>query len=251
MHDEPTPPALIGLNYYVTSDRFLDDRLDRYPRSRTAETGGNVYADVDAVRVAGIGLRGHAAVLPTLDRYGVPVAITEAHLGCTREEQMRWLAEAWQGAHDAAAQGADVRAVTAWALLGSWDWDSLLTRGDADHYETGAFDVRGGDAPPDSAGRRHRRSRGRPRACTSRPRWSRDGGGGPVSLQTSARPMLITGANGTLGRAFVQACETRGLRLRRAGAPRSGHQPIPRRCGRSSPLAALGDRQRRRLRPRR
>jgi dTDP-4-dehydrorhamnose reductase len=30
-------------------------------------------------------------------RYGRPVAITEAHLGCTREEQLRWLLEVWDG----------------------------------------------------------------------------------------------------------------------------------------------------------
>jgi hypothetical protein len=34
-----------------------------------------------------------------------------------------------------------VRAVTAWALLGSYDWDSLLTRRRG-NYEPGAFDVR-------------------------------------------------------------------------------------------------------------
>jgi len=31
LRDRPTPPAVVGLNYYVTSDRFLDHRLDRYP----------------------------------------------------------------------------------------------------------------------------------------------------------------------------------------------------------------------------
>ena len=38
-------------------------------------------------------------------------------------------------------QGADVVAITPWALLGSYDWDSLVTdlRG---YYEPGAFDVR-------------------------------------------------------------------------------------------------------------
>jgi dTDP-4-dehydrorhamnose reductase len=35
-----------------------------------------------------------------------------------------------------------VRAVTAWALLGSFNWDSLVTQ-DTGHYEPGAFDVRG------------------------------------------------------------------------------------------------------------
>jgi dTDP-4-dehydrorhamnose reductase len=32
--------------------------------------------------------------------------------------------------------------VTAWALFGSFDWDSLLTR-DRGRYEPGVFDVRG------------------------------------------------------------------------------------------------------------
>ena len=31
----------------------------------------------------------------TWDRYRTPIAITECHIGCTREEQMRWLGEVW------------------------------------------------------------------------------------------------------------------------------------------------------------
>jgi dTDP-4-dehydrorhamnose reductase len=31
-------------------------------------------------------------------RYGLPMAVTEVHNGCTREEQMRWLLEAWRTA---------------------------------------------------------------------------------------------------------------------------------------------------------
>ena len=60
-------------------------------------------------------------------RYGRPLAVTEAHLSCTREEQMRWLLEVWRAAGRLRDQGADVRAVTAWALLGAYDWDSLVT----------------------------------------------------------------------------------------------------------------------------
>jgi dTDP-4-dehydrorhamnose reductase len=212
LHDEPAPPAVIGLNYYVTSDRFLDDRLDRYPPAMHGGNGRQRYVDVDAVRVEGIGLRGHAAVLAeTWHRYRRPVAITEAHLGCTREEQMRWLAEAWQGAHAAATQGADVRAVAAWALLGSWDWNSLLTRGDTNHYEAGAFDIRTGARQPTSlAAMIADLAAGREPAhpVLDRPGWWRR----TSVVQTSARPMLIAGAHGTLGREFVRACEARGLR---------------------------------------
>ena len=124
---------------------------------------------------------------------------------------MRWLAEAWQGAHAAAAQGVDVRAVAAWALLGSWDWDSLLTRGDTSHYEAGAFDVRTGTRQPTAlAGMITDLAAGREPAhpVLDGPGWWRR----TSAVQTSARPMLITGANGTLGRAFVRACEARGLR---------------------------------------
>jgi dTDP-4-dehydrorhamnose reductase len=38
-------------------------------------------------------------------------------------------------------EGADVRAVTVWALFGAFDWDSLLTRFDG-RYESGVFAVR-------------------------------------------------------------------------------------------------------------
>src|SRR5262249_17878226 len=71
------------------------------------------------------------------------VAITEVHLGCTPEEQIRWLCEAWQGATRAKACGVDVRGVTLWSAFGACDWDSLLTQ-PRGHYEAGAFDVGGG-----------------------------------------------------------------------------------------------------------
>ena len=32
-------PAIIGINYYLTSDRFLDHRLDRYPAVLHGERG--------------------------------------------------------------------------------------------------------------------------------------------------------------------------------------------------------------------
>jgi dTDP-4-dehydrorhamnose reductase len=58
------------------------------------------------------------------------------------DEQQRWLHEAWTTCSRLASAGIDVRAITAWALLGSYDWDSLMTR-DSGHYEPGAFDLRG------------------------------------------------------------------------------------------------------------
>jgi dTDP-4-dehydrorhamnose reductase len=140
---EPCPPDVIGVNYYVTSDRFLDHRLDRYPAWTHGGNGRHAYADVESVRVREEGIAGHRRVLrEAWRRYRTPLAVTEVHIGCTPEEQIRWLVEAWEGAHAARAEGADVTAVTLWSAFGACDWDSLVTlpRG---HYEPGAFDVRG------------------------------------------------------------------------------------------------------------
>ncbi|HEY3307969.1 MAG TPA: hypothetical protein VGJ93_05905 [Desulfuromonadaceae bacterium] len=49
----------------------------------------------------------------TWKRYGTPIAITEAHLGCTREEQLRWLQKAWQAAIQSQETGVDIRLVSA------------------------------------------------------------------------------------------------------------------------------------------
>ncbi|ARK12377.1 hypothetical protein A6C57_19685 [Fibrella sp. ES10-3-2-2] len=54
-------------------------------------------------------------------RYYLPIAVTEAHLGDCVDEQKRWLGEAWQQAKAVIREGADVLAVTAWALLNLYD----------------------------------------------------------------------------------------------------------------------------------
>ncbi len=141
--DNPCPPDVIGINHYLTSERFIDERHERYPAESIANNGRDRYADVEAVRVLRDGTPGVRGMIQECwDRYGLPLAITEAHLGCTREEQLRWLRDVWTSAQDAHSKGVDIRAVTAWALLGSHNWNSLLTRFD-DSYEPGVFDVRG------------------------------------------------------------------------------------------------------------
>ncbi len=138
-------PDLLGVNHYVTSDRFLDHRLDRYPAGLHGGNGRTAYADVEAVRVPDVppALTGWKPRLREVwERYRRPVAVTEAHLGCEDPlEPLRWFAEAWTAAEALRAEGADVRAVTAWGLLGLMDWNSLLRRQD-NHYEPAAFDVR-------------------------------------------------------------------------------------------------------------
>jgi dTDP-4-dehydrorhamnose reductase len=140
--DEPCAPDVIGINYYVTSDRFLDSRVERYPPHTRGGNGRQTYADVEAVRARPEGIVGHLGVLHAVwERYHRPCAFTEVHLACHREDQLRWLAEAWQAARQAQADGVDVRAVTVWSAFGAVGWNNLVTR-ETGEYEPGAYDVR-------------------------------------------------------------------------------------------------------------
>lgn len=137
----PCRPDLVGLNYYVTSERFLDGRVELYPTELVGGNGRHKYADVEAVRVCADGLMGPTPLLrEAFERYQCPVAITEAHLGCAPAQQIRWLEYVWNAALSARDLGADVRAVTVWALFGAYGWDKLATQGPCS-YEAGTFDL--------------------------------------------------------------------------------------------------------------
>lgn len=139
--DHPCPPSVLGLNYYVTSDRFLDHRVELYPGCEGGDMGDEPLVDVDAVRIHPGGITGIGAILTQAwERYRLPVAMTEAHLGCHPIEQTRWLAECWLQAEAARARGVDIRAVTVWALLGSYNWCHLCTH-DSGAYEPGVYDL--------------------------------------------------------------------------------------------------------------
>ena len=217
-------PDLIGINHYLTSERWLDERLDRYPSHTHGGNGRHQYADVEAVRVGEARLTGvRELLLDTWRRYALPIAVTEAHLGCTREQQLRWLDEVWRAAEDARGLGADVRAVTAWAVLGTRDWNSLVTRLDG-HYEPGLFDLRAPAPRPTALAAMTRAlAQGAPRShpVLESPGWWRCPervAYGHSAIERSrtndvpdARPVLVTGARGTLGSAFVHLCRERGL----------------------------------------
>ncbi|MDB6005085.1 MAG: dTDP-4-dehydrorhamnose reductase [Prosthecobacter sp.] len=233
--ETPCPPGLLGINHYITSSRYLDENVHAYPPELRGGNGRIAYADVEAVRARPEGFCEPERLLHAAwERYGNPLAVTEAHLGCTREEQMRWFAELWNAAHYARCAGVPVTAVTAWSLLGAYDWNSLLTRSEG-CYEPGAFDLRSGEPRPTALARMlatlaagsdiaqpaifgepgwwRRRIRilhaapkeeapPRPRiSLTAYPRPPEDAG----------RVLLIAGANGTLGQAFARICHLRGL----------------------------------------
>lgn len=229
---QPCVPDIVGINYYLTSDRFLDDRIELYPPERHGGNGRHAYADVEAVRTLEQGIAGHAGALrEAWGRYALPLAITEVHLGCTREEQLRWLSEAWNAANQLRADNVDVRAITVWSLLGCFGWCSLLTS-KFDRYETGALDVRSPAPRKTAVGamagalatsgvwdhpvldgkgwwRRDSRFLYRTRDVPAIVSSERD-----AESHARARTILITGCNGTLGQAFQRIARERGLAYR-------------------------------------
>ena len=234
--DNPCPPDLIGVNYYVTSERWLDHRPERFPPNHRGMADGIACADIEASRVLATPTPGIAPLLSEIwERYGIPLAITEAHIDANREDQMRWLLEIWEAAQQSRANGVDVRAVTVWALLGSFDWNSLVTveRG---YYEPGPLDVRSPLPRPTALARMMQElSSGAPLShpvLRAQGWWRRPGrflcqqpvatpaaltsiaADGHRLVGTSAAPILILGATGTLGQAFARICDKRNLAYR-------------------------------------
>lgn len=220
--DNPCPPHVIGINHYLTSDRYLDEDIAGYPEAHIGGNGLDRYADVAAVRAhldeKELGFE--ARLSEASARYCLPVAITEVHNGSSREEQLRWLMQAWDAVVRLRAREVDVRAFTPWALVGAMDWTSLLTRCDG-IYEPGVFDARAEPPRPTKladAIRSLATSGTYQHPVTSCPGWWQRPGrfhrqpATPALIRTtSAQPILITGLTGTLGRAFARLCDERGL----------------------------------------
>ena len=215
------PPDVIGINHYLSSERFLDHRLERYPERLHGSNGQDAYVDELAARVLGAGPDGPAKLLlEAWERYRLPLAVTEAHNGCTREEQLRWLDEVWHAALAAGDAGAEVRAVALWSLLGAAGWSKLLT--DGDDYESGVFDARSPVPRPTALATMARslaQTGSFDHPVLRAPGWWRrperlwyppEGDVAPAPT-SSAPPLLITGGTGTLGRAIGRLCESRGL----------------------------------------
>lgn len=232
--DDPCPPDVIGINHYLSSERLLDHRVELHPDRSVAdkelgECAGTPFVDVDAIRNWRPGVVGLPALLTQAwERYGLPIAVTECHNGASREEQVRWFVEVWNEVAALRDRGVDVRAVTAWSLLGSHDWNRMVTRF-VGHYETGVYDCRGGSPRPTllagvladlAAGRKpsapvldtpgwwRRELRFLDAAPRHEPEFALD----PDRLGPgSPRPLLILGDDGDLTRLLARACEVRGL----------------------------------------
>lgn len=217
-------PDMLGINHYLTSERFLDHRTHLYPWLQPGGNGRDTYVDAEAVRVKR--LEPETGLAPRLReawaRYAIPIAITEVHHGCHRDEQLRWFAEAWETAGRLRQEGMDLRAVTLWSLFGNVDWRFLLSRR-IGHYDTGAFDVSGETVRPTvvaQAARAYAAGEDFDHPALDSPGWWRR----PPRLYPwsgkceppagDGRKLLITGATGTLGNAFARICEERALPFR-------------------------------------
>jgi dTDP-4-dehydrorhamnose reductase len=234
--DNPCPPDILGVNYYITSERWLDHRVERYPQSYAGRFKNFAIADIETARARAAPTAGIEPLLQEAwDRYGLPIAITEAHIDANREDQMRWLLEIWEASLRARRKGVDMRAVTVWALLGSYDWNCLVTECKG-YYEPGPFDVRS-PVPRPTAVARLMRDLSADRRWThpvlqGQGWWRRPGRffckpseDGRIEAQRPLpkfasvdgkhpQPVLITGATGTLGSAFGRLCEARNLSYR-------------------------------------
>ena len=223
------PPDIIGVNHYHLSNRFLDHRVELYPECYRGGNGKDEYADVGAVDT------GQADIIPpenllieVWDRYNRPIAITECHTRGHREAQMRWLYEIWQTANKLSSQGIDVEAVTAWSLLGTYDWHNLCKSND-NFYEPGVFDLRHPGQRPLETGLsrlvRELATKGtsdspllKTNGTWKTPRrilWAvKHGEFSSILHPEDAHPILITGATGTLGQAMARVCGARNIPYR-------------------------------------
>jgi dTDP-4-dehydrorhamnose reductase len=214
-------PDVIGINHYLTSERFLDHRIHLYPGHPAGGNGRDTYVDAEAVRVRT--LEPDTGIAPRLreawERYRLPLAVTEVHHGSHRDEQLRWATEVWTICRDLRDEGVDMRAVTLWSMFGNVDWRFLLT---ARHgfYDVGVFDVRAEAPRPTMLARAAKawaKGEDFDHPVLDSPGWWRrpprlyPWNGRCKPLEWGGRKLLITGATGTLGGAFARICEERAL----------------------------------------
>lgn len=212
--ENPCPPDVLGLDYYLTSERYLDHETDNYPASMVGGNGRHVYVDIEAVRAPVTMAGAENLLLETWERYHIPLAVTEVHLGCSREEQMRWLYQAWQTGKSLRARGVDFRAITAWAILGSFDWNTLLTR-EVGYYEPGLFDVRSVIPRPTALASLVKQllseeAAVHPVACEVG-WWQKEQSKSSSCISSPKSSLLIFTDNQALQTAFSEICTVRGL----------------------------------------
>ena len=228
--ENPCPPHIIGFNYYITSERFLDEDYKKYPAFTQGGNELHTYADVEAIRVKHDQPSGLKVLLTEAwKRFELPMAITEVQLNCGREDQIRWLTEIWDICAGLNKEGMDIRGVTAWALFGAFGWNSLLTSEKMD-YEPGAYDISSGTPRPTALVpviRSLATEKKYEHPLTAQKGWwnrdirfiyERTVQNRILSVpENNSNPLLIIGKNGTLGKAFAKICDIRGISYKLLG----------------------------------
>ena len=133
----------MGLNYYVTSERWLDESLEKYPSIKhmvaMAGTDMQIQKWFVPILLPGVDskywrLRSGSVIIFQWPLPSV-ISIVQGKNNCDG------LRKYGMNATDLTRQGINIKGVTAWALLGSFDWDTLLTK-TGTQYESGVFDIK-------------------------------------------------------------------------------------------------------------
>jgi dTDP-4-dehydrorhamnose reductase len=223
--ENPCVPWVAGFNYYITSERYLDEDLSKYPEHYHGGNCQHRYADIETVKVPLDVENGPALLLrEAWEHLQIPLAITECHLHSTREDQIRWFHAMWKTANALHQEGVPIKAITAWALFGLWGWNCLVTKPWGD-YEPGVFNTSSGTPRPTALA-------GFLRSLTQQNAyyhpllegegwWQRStrhqyGVHKVVSLKNkkaapACKPVLVLGKTGTLGKAFARICDERHI----------------------------------------
>jgi dTDP-4-dehydrorhamnose reductase len=218
-------PHVCGFNYYLTSERYLDHHMSKYPKQYHGGNGKHRYADIETVLIPLKEESGPYLLLKeAYEHLQLPLAITECHLHSTREEQMRWFNEMWETVNELKADGVDIRALTAWAIFGLHGWNKLVTE-PWGTYEPGVFNLSTGCPRPTALARliqvltKHKVYY-HPVLETAG-WWRRDTRvrypvNNVVKMKVrkhspKCQPLLILGRSGTLGSAFSKICTERNI----------------------------------------
>jgi dTDP-4-dehydrorhamnose reductase len=225
-------PFIAGFNYYITSERYLDELMGKYPEEYHGGNGKNDYADIEIVKVStDLEWGPHNLLKEAWDRLHLPMAITECHLHSTREEQMRWFNEMWETVNELKGEGIDIRAITAWAIFGLHGWNRLVTE-PYGTYEPGVFNLSSGQARPTALARLIRILTKRKvyyhPVLETEGWWKREDRqqytNENILPHKSARhvpkcpPVLVIGNSPTFIQAFSKACEERNIHYILLGA---------------------------------
>ena len=213
------PPDIMGFNYYITSERFLDHDPDKYPRHTRGGNEVQEYADVEAIRINHGNPSGLTVLLrEAWERYELPIAITEAHINSGREDQLRWLKEIFNSCTEALHSGINIKALTFWSLFGAYGWNNLLTSANMD-YEPGAFDLRSVKPRPTAIAAFTKNLLGKKKyehtLLNQKGWWHQTNRFYNTQLSPKtflrSRPLLIIGKTGSLGQAFANICGYRNF----------------------------------------